>query len=49
MYNTLAISTHVFQIFNIHWEVNFDQIIFKSTIPTYFNIFENIVIIVQEH
>jgi hypothetical protein len=35
MYNTLAISTHVCQIF------------LKYAIPTHFNIFENVVIIVQ--
>jgi hypothetical protein len=49
MYNTSAISTHVCQIFNILWKINFYQIFFKYEIPTHFNIFENIVIIVQEH
>jgi len=49
MYNTLAISTHVCQIFNIFWELNFYQIFFKYAIPAYFNIFKNIIIIVKEH
>ncbi len=49
MYNTLAISTHVCQIFNILWEVNFHQIFMKYAIPTHFKFFENIIIIVQKH
>jgi hypothetical protein len=48
MYNNSAISTNVYQIFNILWEINFHQIFLKYAIPTHFNIFENIVIIVQE-
>jgi hypothetical protein len=31
------------------WEINFYQIFIKYAIPTHFNIFENILIIVQEH
>jgi hypothetical protein len=46
MSNTLAISTRVCQIFNIFWKVNFYQIFLKYAIPTHFNIFLNIVIIV---
>jgi hypothetical protein len=49
MYNILAISTYVCQIFNILWKRNFHQISLKYAIPAHFNIFENIVIIVQEH
>jgi len=49
MYNTLAISTHVFQIFNILWKVNFYQIFFKYAISTHLNIFEDIIIIIQKH
>ncbi len=45
MYNTSAISTHVCQIFNIFWEVNFYQIFLKYAIPTHFNILKNILII----
>jgi len=49
MYNTSIISTHVYQIFNILWEINFRQIFLKYAICNHVNIFENIVIIVQEH
>jgi len=49
MYNIFAISTHVCQIFNLFWEVNLYQIILKYAIPTHFNIWKNIVIIVKEH
>jgi hypothetical protein len=48
MYNILAISTHVCQIFNLFWEVNLYQIILKYVISTHFNIWKNIVIIVKE-
>jgi hypothetical protein len=49
MHNILAISTFVCQIFDIFWEVNFYQTFFKYAIPTHFNIFKIIVIIVKEH
>jgi hypothetical protein len=33
----------------VKYLIYFEKLIFKYAIPTHFNIFENIVIIVQEH